>query len=246
MRLQHHITLITGAAQGIGLATAQRFAAEGANLVLCDLHPEPLAAAAQALRAQGAQVLEQALDVTDRDAFAALVQEAIARFGGIDSLINNAGITRDAQLLKMTDAQFDAVIDVNLRAVFRGSQIVAAHMVERGRGVILNAASISGLHGNFGQSNYAAAKAGLVALTKTWARELGPKGVRVNAVAPGFIDTPMVATVPEKVMTDLTVHIPLRRKGRAEEVAAVYAFLASDDASYIHGAVISVDGGLAL
>ncbi|MGC8508470.1 MAG: 3-oxoacyl-ACP reductase FabG [Thiomonas sp.] len=246
MRLQGNIALITGAAQGIGLATARKFAAEGASLVLCDRNPAALDPVAAELRTGGAQVLAQALDVTDRAAFTALVDAAIARFGQIDTLVNNAGITRDARLVKMTDAQFDAVIDVNLRAVFRCTQIVAEHMIERGRGVILSASSVVALYGNFGQTNYAATKAGIVAMTKTWARELGPKGVRVNAVAPGFIQTPMLATIPDKVMDQMAERVPLRRLGQAEEIASVYAFLASSEASYISGAVIEVDGGMTL
>jgi 3-oxoacyl-[acyl-carrier protein] reductase len=246
MRLQGNIALITGAAQGIGLATARKFAAEGASLVLCDRNPATLDPVAAALRASGAQVLAQALDVSDRAAFTALVDAAIARFGQIDTLINNAGITRDARLVKMTDEQFDAVMDVNLRAVFRCTQIVAPHMIERGNGAILSASSVVALYGNFGQTNYAATKAAIVAMTKTWARELGPKGVRVNAVAPGFIQTPMLATIPDKVMEQMAERVPLRRLGQAEEIASVYAFLASSEASYISGAVIQVDGGMTL
>ena len=246
MRLQDHIALITGAAQGIGLATARKFAAEGASLVLCDRNPATLDPVADELRRGGAQVLAQALDVSDRTAFTALVDAAIAQFGKIDTLVNNAGITRDARLVKMTDEQFDAVIDVNLRAVFRCTQIVAPHMIERGRGAILSASSVVGLYGNFGQTNYAATKAGIIAMTKTWARELGPKGVRVNAVAPGFIQTPMLATIPDKVMEQMAERVPLRRLGKAEEIASVYAFLASSEASYISGAVIEVDGGMTL
>jgi len=246
MRLQDNVTLITGAAQGIGLATARRFAAEGARLVLCDRNPASLDPVVAELQARGTQVLAQALDVTDRAAFGALADAAIARFGGIDTLVNNAGITRDARLVKMTDEQFDAVIDVNLRAVFRCTQIVATHMVERGRGAILTASSVVGLYGNFGQTNYAATKAAVIAMTKTWARELGPKGVRVNAVAPGFIQTPMLATIPDKVMAQMAERVPLRRLGQPEEIASVYAFLASSDASYINGAVIEVDGGMTL
>jgi len=246
MRLKGNIALITGAAQGIGLATARRFATEGATLVLCDRNPDTLDPVAAELRASGAQVLAQALDVTDRAAFTALVDAAIARFGQIDTLVNNAGITRDARLVNMTDEQFDAVIDVNLRAVFRCTQIVARHMVEHGSGVILSASSVVGLYGNFGQTNYAATKAAVIAMTKTWARELGPKGVRANAVAPGFIQTPMLATIPEKVMQQMTERVPLRRLGQPEEIASVYAFLASSEASYINGAVIEVDGGMTL
>ncbi|MGC9163651.1 MAG: beta-ketoacyl-ACP reductase [Thiomonas sp.] len=246
MRLQGQIALITGAAQGIGLATARKFAAEGASLVLCDRNPATLDSVAAELRAAGTPVLAQALDVSDRAAFSALVEAAIARFGQIDTLVNNAGITRDARLVNMTDEQFDAVIEVNLRAVFRCTQIVATHMIARGSGAILSASSVVGLYGNFGQTNYAATKAAVIAMTKTWARELGPKGVRANAVAPGFIQTPMLSTIPDKVMQQLAERVPLRRLGQADEIASVYAFLASSEASYINGAVIEVDGGMTL
>ena len=246
MRLKANIALITGAAQGIGLATARKFAAEGAALVLCDLHPDPLEAAAAELRAGGATVLAQALSVTDRTAFNALVQEALQRFGRIDTLVNNAGITRDARLLTMTDDQFDAVIDVNLRAVYRCSQIVAGAMVAQGSGVILNASSVVGIYGNFGQTNYAASKFGVIGFTKTWARELGPKGVRVNAVAPGFVQTPILDSVPAKVLETMRERIPLRRLARPEEIANVYAFLASDEASYINGVALEASGGISL
>jgi 3-oxoacyl-[acyl-carrier protein] reductase len=246
MRLQDNIAIITGAAQGIGLATARKFAAEGATVVLCDLHPDPLEAAATELRAGGATVLAQALNVADRAAFNALVQQALQQFGRIDTLVNNAGITRDARLLAMTDEQFDAVIDVNLRAVYRCSQIVAGAMVARGSGAILNASSVVGIYGNYGQTNYAASKFGVIGFTKTWSRELGPKGVRVNAVAPGFVQTPILDTVPAKVLETMRERVPLRRLAQPEEIANVYAFLASSEASYINGAVIEVHGGMSL
>jgi 3-oxoacyl-[acyl-carrier protein] reductase len=166
------------------------------------------------------------------------------RHGRIDVLVNNAGITKDARLVKMTEAQFDAVIDVNLRGVFNCAQAVADTMVAQGSGVILNASSVVGIYGNFGQTNYAASKFGVIGFTKTWSRELGPKGVRVNAVAPGFIDTPILATMPEKVIAQMRDEVPLKRLGRPEEIANVYAFLASDEASYVNGAVIEVAGGL--
>jgi len=164
----------------------------------------------------------------------------------VDVLVNNAGITQDARLQKMTLEQFDRVIDVNLRGVFHCSQAVADHMVLQGSGVILNASSIVGLYGNFGQTNYAASKFGVIGFTKTWSRELGPKGVRVNAVAPGFVATHILDTIPEKVLAEMTQEVPLRRLGKPEEIASVYAFLASDDASYINGAVIEVAGGLTI
>ena len=172
-----------------------------------------------------------------------VVDALAAGLGTLDVLVNNAGITQDARLQKMTIEQFDRVIDVNLRGVFHFSQAVADAMVKQGSGVILNASSVVGIYGNFGQTNYVASKSGVIGFTKTWARELGPKGIRVNAVAPGFIDTPMIKTIPEKVLEAMQSQIPLRRMGTAEEIANAYAFLASDEASYINGVVLEVTGG---
>ena len=234
MRLKNKICIVTGAAQGIGAATVARFLAEGATVVGCDRNPDAIHKGAAAF----------AVDVTDRAQVDAMVAAVLARFGRIDVLVNNAGITRDARLVKMTLQQFDDVIDVNLRAVFHCAQAVAPTMIAQGAGVILNASSVVGIYGNFGQTNYAAAKFGVIGFTKTWSRELGPKGVRVNAVAPGFIDTPILATIPEKVLEHMREQVPLGRLGKPEEIASVYAFLASDDASYINGAVIEVSGGM--
>lgn len=234
MRLQDRICIVTGAAQGIGAATVAKLAAEGATVVACDRRAQEVPGAALAL----------AVDVTDRAAVDAMVAEVVARFGRVDVLVNNAGITKDARLVKMTIEQFDAVIDVNLRGVFHCTQAVAPLMLERGAGVILNASSVVGIYGNYGQTNYAASKFGVIGFTKTWARELGPKGVRVNAVAPGFIETPILQTIPDKVLDHMREQVPLKRLGRPEEIAAVYAFLASDDASYVNGAVIEVSGGM--
>ena len=234
MRLQNKVCIITGAAQGIGAATAARFAAEGAIVIGCDRRTEFMSEAIE----------RHAVDVTDRVSVDMMVAAVLARHGRIDVLVNNAGITKDARLVKMTLAQFDAVIDVNLRGVFHCAQAVAPVMIEQGSGVILNASSVVGIYGNFGQTNYAASKFGVIGFTKTWSRELGPKGIRVNAVAPGFVETPILATIPEKVMQHMRDQVPLGRMGRPEEIASVYAFLASDDASYINGAVIEVSGGM--
>lgn len=245
-RLANKVSLITGAAQGIGLATALKFAQEGAVVVVTDINQDGVDAALAQCQALGATAQGYLLDVTDRDAVDAVVSKVLADFGRIDVLVNNAGITQDARLQKMTLEQFDRVIDVNLRAVFHCSQAVADTMVAQGSGVILNASSVTGLYGNFGQTNYAASKFGVIGFTKTWSRELGPKGVRVNAVAPGFIATPMVAAIPEKVLLELQKRIHLGRMGKPEEVANVYAFLASDEASYINGEVIEVSGGASI
>ncbi|MBA4176117.1 MAG: 3-oxoacyl-ACP reductase [Leptothrix sp. (in: Bacteria)] len=234
MRLKNKICIVTGAAQGIGAATCRRFADEGAIVIGCDRRVDLINEAYE----------RHAVDVTDRVSVDLMVDGVMRRHGRIDVLVNNAGITKDARLVKMTLEQFDAVIDVNLRGVFHCSQAVATLMVNQGAGVILNASSVVGIYGNFGQTNYAASKFGVIGFTKTWSRELGPKGVRVNAVAPGFVDTPILATIPDKVLQHMREQVPLGRLGRPEEIASVYAFLASDDASYVNGAVIEVSGGM--
>ena len=244
MRLKNKVSIITGAAQGIGLATALKFAEEGATVVLCDLRPEGVDAALAMVRARGAQAQGFAVNVTDRAGLDAMVAAVKEHYGHIDVLVNNAGITKDARLQKMTLAQFDAVIDVNLRGVFHCTQAVLPVMIAQGSGVILNASSVVGIYGNFGQTNYAASKFGVIGFTKTWSRELGPKGIRVNAVAPGFVETPILATIPDKVLQQMREQVPLHRLGKPEEIANVYAFLASDEASYVNGAVIEVSGGM--
>jgi len=245
MRLTNKICIVTGAAQGIGLATATKFAREGAHVIVCDLKPEGVEAAVAACRLQGPQEHRgHVVDVTDRVSVDLMVNAVLAEFGRIDVLVNNAGITKDARLQKMSLVQFDAVIDVNLRGVFHCAQAVADTMVAQGSGVILNASSVVGIYGNFGQTNYAATKFGVIGFTKTWSRELGPKGIRVNAVAPGFVETPILGTVPDKVLAEMREHVPLRRLGKPEEIANVYAFLASDEASYVNGAVLEVSGGM--
>jgi 3-oxoacyl-[acyl-carrier protein] reductase len=243
-RLLNKVSIITGAAQGIGLATALKFAAEGAIVVVCDLRQAGVDAAVAQCKALRAQAIGCLMDVTDRTMVDAVVAQVKNQFGRIDVLVNNAGITKDARLQKMTMAQFDQVIDINLRGVFHCAQSVVDTMVAQGSGVILNASSVVGIYGNFGQTNYAASKFGVIGFTKTWSRELGPKGVRVNAIAPGFIATPILDTIPDHLMQEMKARVPLKRLGKPEEVANVYAFLASDEASYINGAVIEVSGGM--
>ena len=245
-RLEGKVSLITGAAQGIGEATALKFAREGAIVVVCDVQQAGIDQVVAQCEAAGAQAVGYVMDVTNREQVESVVAQVKERFGRIDVLINNAGITQDARLQKMTLAQFDRVIDVNLRGVFHCAQTVADVMVAQGSGSIVNASSVVGIYGNFGQTNYAATKFGVIGFTKTWSRELGAKGVRVNAVAPGFITTPMVKAMPENVLQSMEAKVPLKRLGEPEEIANVYAFLASDEASYINGAVISVDGGMTI
>jgi 3-oxoacyl-[acyl-carrier protein] reductase len=244
MRLENKVAIITGAAQGIGLATALKFAREGAVVIVCDIRREAVDAAVEQCRALGARAQGYQVDVTQRDSVDLMVAAVKESHGRIDVLVNNAGITKDARLQKMSLQQFDAVIDVNLRGVFHCAQAVADTMVAQGSGVILNASSVVGIYGNFGQTNYAASKFGVIGFTKTWSRELGPKGVRVNAVAPGFVETPILQTIPDKVLQHMRDQVPLHRLGKPEEIANVYAFLASDEASYVNGAVIEVSGGM--
>jgi 3-oxoacyl-[acyl-carrier protein] reductase len=244
VRLVGKTAIVTGAARGIGLATAIRFAQEGARVALGDVDERAGIEAVTQVQEHSADSFFQPLDVTRRESVQALVDETRRRFGRLDILINNAGITADAQLLKMTEADFDRVIDINLKGVFNCTQAAAVVMVEQGYGKIISATSVVGLYGNFGQTNYVAAKAGVIGMTKVWARELGRKGIRVNAIAPGFIDTEMSRKVPDKVLNAIKDKTPLARMGTTEDIANAYLFLASDEANFINGAVLSVDGGL--
>lgn len=243
MRLAGKVIIVTGAARGIGREAAILFAQEGASVALVDVDQGGEEVAAE-IRGTGGNARFFQTDITDRDGCQGLVGSALAAFGRIDVLVNNAGIVRDGQLLKLSEADFDAVVNVNLKGTFNMTQAVAPHMVERGTGSIINVSSVVGLHGNFGQTNYAATKAGVVGMTKVWARELGKKGINVNAVAPGFIQTEMTESVPEKVLEMMRSKTPLGRLGTARDIANAFLFLASEEAAYVHGAVISVDGGL--
>jgi 3-oxoacyl-[acyl-carrier protein] reductase len=252
MRLKDKVCLITGGAAGIGKATAEKFSSEGARVVLCDVNDEAGQALVEAL-GNGASFHN--VDVTDRKAVQTWVDQVVARYGRVDVLINNAGITRDGLFVKfkngelagqMSEEDFDLVVKVNLKGVFNCAQAVTPFMIKQGSGVILNASSIVGLYGNFGQTNYAATKFGVIGMTKTWARELGKHGVRVNVVCPGFILTEMVQKMPQKILDGLAAKTPLGRMGEPIDVANVYCWLASDEAAYIHGAEISVDGGMVL
>jgi 3-oxoacyl-[acyl-carrier protein] reductase len=242
-RFEGRTALITGGARGIGRAAAERFAAEGARVALADRDGAGAETAAREL-GRGAFAVE--IDVADVASVTRAVAHVLELAGAIDVLINNAGITRDATLAKTSDESWDAVIAVNLTGTFNVGRAVAPSMVARGRGAIVNASSIVGVYGNFGQSNYVASKAGVVGLTRVWARELGKKGVRVNCIAPGFIATDMTAAMPKEVLDGMKAKTPLGRLGTAEDVARAYAFLASDDASFINGQVLGVDGGLVI
>lgn len=247
-RMTGKIALITGGAAGIGLKASVLFAEEGATVYALDISDKALATLVDVKLADGAEgkIIGKKVDVSSHADVNKVVEEIFAAHGKIDCLVNNAGITADATLMKMTEEQFDRVIKVNLKGVFLMSQAVAGKMTAANKGSIVNTSSIVGVQGNFGQTNYAAAKSGVIGMTYTWARELGRKNVRVNAVAPGYTWTDMLATVPEKVIKLLEEKTPMQRLGQPDEVAKLYLFLASDESSYITGQVIGVDGGLKL
>ncbi len=238
------VVVVTGGAQGIGKAASLKFASEGATVVIWDVSEAAGNTLVEQIKQDGKKAMYIKVDVTKAESTNAAVKQIVAEYGRIDVLINNAGITRDASFLKMTEEQFDQVIDVNLKGVFNCTKAVAPVMVEQKSGSIVNTSSVVGLYGNFGQTNYVATKSGVIGMTKVWARELGRKGITVNAVAPGFIATEMVTTVPENILNGLKERTPLGRLGRPEDIANAYAFLASEDAAFINGAVLSVDGGL--
>lgn len=244
LRLQDKIAIITGGAQGIGWGTAHKFLQEGAKVALWDMNEEKGQAAAEQFREMGYDCQFYLVNTTDLLSVETACQQVVDHFGRIDILVNNAGITRDATLKKMTPAQWSQVLDVNLTGVFNCTKAVYPYMETNAYGRIINASSVVGLFGNFGQSNYAATKAGLIGMTQSWAREFGRKGITVNAVAPGFIATEMVETIPEKVLDMFRSKTPLGRLGKVEEVANVYCFLASDEASFVTGTTVSVDGGV--
>jgi 3-oxoacyl-[acyl-carrier protein] reductase len=246
MKLKGKVAIVTGSARGIGKATAVKFVQEGAKVVVCDVNIDQVNETVQELKNMGGEVIGLKVDVTDRENVSQLIKDAVAAFGKLDIMVSNAGITADNTLLKLTEAEWDRVINVNLKGVFNCGQAAAAYMVEQGGGVILNASSVVGLYGNFGQTNYAATKWGVIGMTKTWAKELGKKGVRVNAVAPGFILTPMTEKMPEKVLEMMKDKAPLKSLGYPEDIANAYCFLASDEARFITGTVLSVDGGVVL
>jgi len=252
MRVKDKVTLITGGAAGIGLATAERFVEEGAKVVICDVNQE---AGEAAINRLGTDSSFHKVDVRDRKAVGDWIQEVLSRYGRVDVLVNNAGILRDSLLVKMkngevikqmTENEFDLVIAINLKGVFNCTQAVAPAMIRQGRGVILNATSVAGMDGNVGQTNYIATKSGVIGMTKVWARELGRYNIRVNAVAPGFTETEILKSMPSQILEGMRARTPLGRLGRPREIANAYLFLASDEASFITGTVLRVDGGIVI
>jgi len=250
MRMKEKVVLVTGGAAGIGKATALRFAEEGAKVVICDLNET---AGQETLEQLGPDAAFYKVNVASREEAQAWVEAVAAEYGRIDVLVNNAGILRDGQLIKfkegqltgqMSEADFDLVLSVNLKGVFNCTQAVAPVMAKQGGGVILNATSVVGLDGNFGQTNYVASKSGVIGMTKVWSRELGRFGIRVNAVAPGFTATEILSSMPDKIIEGMKARTPLGRLGEPRDIANAYLFLASDEASFITGETLRVDGGI--
>jgi 3-oxoacyl-[acyl-carrier protein] reductase len=247
MRLKNRVSIITGSGRGIGRATALRFAEEGAWVVVADMDLEEAQNVVDEITAKDGKALAVKVDVSSRPSVNAMVQATLDHFGGrIDVIVNNAGTIRDAQLIKMTEENFDLVIAINLKGVFNCAQAVAPTMIAQGSGVILSTSSLVAPYGNYGQTNYVASKAGVVGMTKVWARELGRKGIRVNAIAPGFIETRLTAGIPEKVVEKLLERIAMGHFGKPVDIANAFLWLASDEAAYVSGQVIGVDGGATL
>ncbi len=246
MRLKDKVSIITGAANGIGKATALKFGQEGAKVVVCDLKQNEVDAVVGEIKAAGGQAMGAVVNVTSDADIKAAVDAVMKAWGRVDVLVNNAGITMDSTMKKMTEEQWDRVIDINLKGVWRCTKAVTDIMLAQNSGVILTTSSVVGLYGNFGQTNYAATKFGVIGMTKTWAKELGKNNIRAVAVCPGFIGTEMVRAMPEEVIKKIESGIPLRRLGKPEEMASTFAFLASDEAGYITGVAIEASGGVVL
>jgi len=241
LRFENKVVMVTGGAAGIGRVTAESFAKEGARVAICDVNPE---AGKEAVKALGPAALFEQVDVAISSAVSSWVKAVFDKYGQIDVLVNNAGITRDGLIMRMKEEDWDAVINVNLKSAFNCIKAVSAIMVKQRSGRIINLASVVGVMGNPGQANYVASKAGMIGLTKTVAKELGSRGITVNAVAPGFIDTEMTAVLSDKVKEAMLSMIPLQRAGTPRDVADAITFLASDSAAYITGQVIHVTGGM--
>lgn len=244
MRLKDKVAIITGGANGIGLAACKKFAAEGAKVIMADFDEQSGSIQMNLLRELGYDVTFLKVDVADRTSVDLLVTNTLNTYGSIDILINNAGITRDSMLLKMDPSDFQHVLDVNINGVFNCTQAVIPHFIEKSRGKIINTSSVTGVYGNVGQTNYAASKAAVIGMTKSWAKEFGRKGILVNAVAPGFISTSMVEKIPQPMLEKMASAVSLQRLGQPEDVANAYLFLASNEADYISGHVLHIDGGI--
>lgn len=245
MGLENKVAIVTGAARGIGKAIARKLSQDGAAVVICDLLEE-VSATAEELRSEGAKVLPLQVNITDLEAVNSMVQTTINELGSVDILCNNAGIVRDALLVRMKESDWDAVIAVNLKGAFNCTRAVVRHMMKQRWGKIVNTSSVMGIVGNAGQANYSASKAGLIGLTKSLAKELGRRGINVNAVAPGYIVSKMTESLPESEKNKILDFVPLGTLGYPEDVANLVAFLVSDSARYITGQVIPVDGGLVM
>lgn len=243
-RLENKVAIITGGTAGIGAAAARKFAQEGAIVTVWARNAAKGGAFVEQMAKEGYKITFDAVDTSKYDDVVAATKRVFDANGKIDILINNAGITNDSTLKKMTPEQWQSVIDINLTGTFYCTKAVNQYMVEAGWGRIINVSSVVGLYGNFGQTNYVATKAGVIGMTKTLCRELGKKGVTVNAVAPGFIATEMVAKMPEDVLKGMVAKVPVGRLGNPEDIANAFCFLASDEAAYVNGAVLSVDGGM--
>lgn len=244
MRLEQKVAIITGGAKGIGEAAVRRFSDEGAKVVIADMDDAAGEALVSSLTDAGKDAIYVQTNVASSESVANLVEKTVEAFGTVDILVNNAGITSDAMLTKMTAEQFEKVLSVNLTGVFNCAQAVVPLFIEKGYGKIINTSSVSGVYGNVGQTNYAATKAAVVGMTKTWAKELGRKGINVNAVAPGFTKTDLVAKMPANIIEKMTAVVSQQRLAEPVEIANAYLFLASDEAGYINGHVLHVDGGI--
>jgi 3-oxoacyl-[acyl-carrier protein] reductase len=241
LRFENKVVMVTGGAAGIGRVTAENFAGEGAKIAICDVNPEAGEAAAKAL---GPEASFEQVDVASSTAVSSWIEGVFDKYGQIDVLVNNAGITRDSLIMRMKEEDWDAVISVNLKSAFNCIKAVSKIMVKQRSGRIINLASVVGVMGNVGQANYVASKAGMIGLTKTVAKELGARGITVNAVAPGFIETDMTAVLSDKVKAFMLSMVPLQRAGTPQDVADAITFLASDQAAYITGQVVHVTGGM--
>ncbi|MDW0116650.1 3-oxoacyl-ACP reductase FabG [Sporosarcina thermotolerans] len=244
MEMKGKTVVITGGANGIGAVAAQLFGKKGAQVAILDYNETAGEALAGEMHAQGMEAAFFKTDVAKRNQVKETAEKVLAHFGKVDVLINNAGITRDAMLLKMEAEIFQQVIDVNLTGVFNCTQAFLPAMIAAGKGKIINTSSIAGTGGNVGQTNYAASKAGVIGMTRTWAKEYGRKGINVNAVAPGFIETDMISTIPGKIITQIKQMTPFARLGKPEDIANAYLFLASGASDFINGTVLEVDGGM--